>query len=90
MDEKGPQIIIKNTQPYGVMSLVFGFIGIFILSFILSPLAMILGILAIANQEYAAGIIGIIFAILGILTSPILMAIINMPTITYIGNGVML
>ncbi|MBH43912.1 MAG: hypothetical protein CMD88_05630 [Gammaproteobacteria bacterium] len=90
MDNKEPQIIIKNTQPYGVLSLVFGFIGIFILSFILSPLAVILGILAIANEDYTAGIIGIIFAALGILTSPILMALINMPTITYITNGVML
>jgi len=30
------------------------------------------------------------FSILGVLTSPILMALINMPTITYIQHGVLL
>ena len=85
------RIIIKETvQHYGTMSVIFGFVGVFILSPIFSPLAFIFGILSISKQEYLAGAIGIIFSIIGVITSPILMALINMPTITVIHNGVLL
>ena len=85
------RIIIKETvQHYGTMSVIFGFVGVFILSPIFSPLAFIFGILSISKQEYLAGAIGIIFSIIGVVTSPILMALINMPTITVIHNGVLL
>ena len=78
------KIIIKEHTPiYGTLGIIFGFIGIFILSPLFSPIALILGILACGKKEYAAGIISIIFAILGIITSPILMALINLPTFTY-------
>ena len=91
MHDQKPQIIIREyVRNYGSLSIIFGFIGIFILSFLLSPIAFIFGILALLNKEYMAGIIGILFAIFGVLTSPLLMALIHMPTITYIHNGVML
>ena len=78
-DEK---IIIKQTSPvYGTLSIIFGFIGIFILSPLFSPIALILGLLACLQKEYTAGILGILFGVIGILTSPILMALINLPTI---------
>ena len=76
------KVIIKQTSPvYGTLSIIFGFIGIFILSPLFSPLAFILGMLACLQKEYTAGILGIIFAIIGILTSPILMALLSMPSI---------
>tara|TARA_B110000444_G_C18580733_1_gene473825 strand:+ start:87 stop:362 length:276 start_codon:yes stop_codon:yes gene_type:complete len=91
MNDNKPQIIIREyVRNYGSLSIIFGFIGIFILSFLLSPIAFIFGMLALTNKEYIAGIIGIFFSILGVLTSPLLMALIHMPTITYIHNGVML
>ena len=91
MNDKPSQIIIRQyVQNYGSLSIIFGFIGIFILSFLLSPIAFIFGILALTNKEYFAGLIGILFSILGVLTSPILMALINMPTVTYISNGIIL
>jgi len=91
MNDQKPQIIIREyVRNYGSLSIIFGFIGIFILSFLLSPIAFIFGILALTNKEYIAGIIGILFSIFGVLTSPLLMALIYMPTITYIHNGVML
>ena len=91
MNGQKPQIIIREyVRNYGSLSIIFGFIGIFILSFLLSPIAFIFGILALTNKEYIAGIIGILFSIFGVLTSPLLMALIYMPTITYIHNGVML
>ena len=91
MNDQNPQIIIREyARNYGSLSIIFGFIGIFILSFLLSPIAFIFGILALINKEYVAGIMGILFSIFGVLTSPLLMALIHMPTITYIHNGVML
>ena len=85
------KIIIRESVPqYGTLSIIFGFVGVFILSPIFSPLAFIFGILSISKQEYLAGAIGIIFSIIGVVTSPILMALINMPTITVIHNEVLL
>ena len=76
------KIIIKQSAPiYGTLSIIFGFIGIFILSPLFSPLAFILGLLACLQKEYAAGILGIVFGIIGVITSPILMALLHMPTI---------
>jgi len=76
------KIIIKQSAPiYGTLSIIFGFIGIFILSPLFSPLAFILGLLACLQKEYTAGILGIVFGIIGVITSPILMAILHMPTI---------
>ena len=88
--DKEKIIIRESVQNYGTLSIIFGFVGIFILSFIFSPLAFIFGILAITKHEYLAGTLGILSSILGVLTSPILMALINMPTITYIQHGVLL
>ena len=88
--DKEKIIIRESVQNYGTLSILFGFVGIFILSFIFSHLAFIFGILAITKHEYLAGTLGILFSILGVLTSPILMALINMPTITYIQHGVLL
>ena len=86
------KIIIKQSTPiYGTLGIIFGFIGIFILSPLFSPLAMILGSLACLQKEYAAGLLSILFAILGIMTSPILMALLNMPNvIIYQNHGVFL
>ena len=77
------KIIIKqSSHVYGTLSIIFGFIWVFILSPLFSPLALILGLLACLQKEYAAGIIGISFGVIGILTSPILLALLHMPIIT--------
>ena len=77
------KIIVKQSSSiYGSLSIIFGFIGVFILSPLFSPLALILGLLACLQKEYAAGIIGLSFGVIGILTSPILLALINLPIIT--------
>ena len=86
------KIIVKQSSSiYGSLSIIFGFIGVFILSPLFSPLALILGLLACLQKEYAAGLIGILFGVIGILTSPILLALLSMPTITihqYLGVSI--
>ena len=56
----------------GIAGFVIGLIGIFFLSFILSPLALIFGIIAIFKKETVWGIFAIIFAIIGMATSPVI------------------
>ena len=56
----------------GIAGFVIGLIGIFLLSFILSPLALIFGIIAIFKKETVWGIFAIIFAIIGMATSPVI------------------
>ena len=76
------KIIIKQSAPiYGTLSIIFGFIGIFILSPLFSPLAFIIGLLACLQKEYTAGILGIVFGVIGVITSPILMTLLHMPNI---------
>ena len=86
------KIIIKQSTPvYGTLGIIFGFMGIFILSPLFSPLALILGSLACLQKEYTAGILSIAFAILGVITSPILMTLLKMPNIIiYQNQGVFL
>ena len=55
----------------GIAGFVIGLIGIFLLSFILSPLALIFGIIAIFKKETVWGIFAIIFAIIGMANSPV-------------------
>ena len=59
----------------GIASFIIGLIGIFFLSFILSPLALIFGIIAIFQKQMIWGIFGIIFAIIGTVTSPVIMSL---------------
>ena len=75
MEDKKTQIIIRETtQSYGVLSIIFGFVGIFILSPLFSPLAFILGVFACFKNDFISGIIGITFAFIGAWTSPLLLA----------------
>ena len=63
----------------GIASFILGLIGIFLISFILCPLSLVFGIVAIIqNNQIAWAIFGIIFAIIGALTSPILMSMIGL------------
>ena len=60
----------------GVFSFIIGLIGIFLFSFILCPIALILGIIAIIQKNNILwGVLRIVCAIIGALTSPILMGL---------------
>lgn len=92
----------KNTQPQqinvivksdvsnaiGIASFVFGIISIFFLAPLFVPLAVLLGIIAIVKKQLVWGILGLVSAFFGFITSPILMgffglmtAAINIPSI---------
>ena len=58
---------------FGIASLIFGTIGIFIFSPIFVPLAVLFGIIALVKKQLAFGIVGLICAAIGFFTSPILM-----------------
>lgn len=79
------RIVIENPTPTaGICSLVVGFIGVFILSFILSPLALILGIVALFQGGVSGvimGLVGIVLSVVGTVTSPILMGLLGLASL---------
>ena len=72
-------IIIKESQPiFGTLSVVLGLIGIFVASFVISPIALILGFIALFKGQPISGMVGILFSILGIITSPVLIGLLGL------------
>jgi len=70
-----------DTSTLGIVSFVIGLIGILFLSFILSPLALIFGVFSLMKDHSKIwGILGIIFAIIGAITSPVIMGLIGVAT----------
>ncbi len=75
-EQNQPQtIIIERPFNFGLLGLIIGFVGIFALSFVLSPLAFILGLIGIFKKQFFTGCIAMIFALCGIMTSVVLMTI---------------
>ena len=72
-------VVVNNTSnSLGIASTVFGFISIFIFSPIFVPLALLLGIIAVIKKQILWGVIGIVFSIIGFVTSPILMSMLGL------------
>jgi len=77
------KIVIErpDTATLGIVSLVIGLIGVFFISFILSPIALLFGIFSLMKDDSKVwGILGIFFAIIGAITSPILMGLLSLAT----------
>ncbi len=77
-DKQEQVIIVKNQTNFGLWGVIVGFVGIFVFSIVLSPLAFILGLVGILNGKIVSGIFAILFAILGLITSPIVMGILGL------------
>jgi accessory gene regulator protein AgrB len=75
-------IIIQNApnNSLGIASFIFGLISIFILSPIFVPLAVIVGTIAVIKKQYSWGILGLVCAVIGFLTSPILLGLLGLFT----------
>lgn len=73
------QIVIQNKTPVlGIVSIMIGLVGVPFMSFVLSPMAFVLGGISIMCKQVGTGIIAIILAIIGIMTSPILLSILGL------------
>ncbi len=59
----------------GIVSFIFGLISVFILSPLFVPLALILGTIGIVKKQMLWSIMGIVLAIIGFATSPILLGL---------------
>lgn len=56
---------------FGILSLVFGVLSLFVLSFTCGIFALIFGVVGLIKRTYLLSTLGIIFAIIGVITSPI-------------------
>jgi nitrogen fixation-related uncharacterized protein len=58
----------------GLVSFTLGIISIFYMSPVFVPLAIVVGIVALFKKQFLWGILGILCAVIGFVTSPILLA----------------
>ena len=68
----------------GMAAVAFGLVGIFFLSFVFSPLAILCGLLAIFRLQIFSGLLAILFGIVGIITSPVLMGLVGLGAVVLI------
>jgi hypothetical protein len=75
--------IIKNdtSNAFGIASFIFGLISIFVLAPLFVPLSILFGVLAVLRKQLAWGVIGLICAFIGFLTSPILLGIVGVASV---------
>ena len=81
MSENTTQTIVikeKSNFSYGILGVISGFVGIFIFSIVLSPLAFILGVIGIFKGQIFSSLVAIVFSVCGLITSPIVMGIIGL------------
>jgi len=83
MSENTPiqTIVIQQDTKFGLWGIIIGFVGIFALSFLLSPLAFILGFIGVCKGQIFTGLIAIVFSVIGILTSVVIMGLIGLSAI---------
>lgn len=75
-------IISKNgSSATGIASFIFGLISIFVFAPIFVPLSLVCGIISVLKQRSSWGMIGLVLAVIGFLTSPILMGSVGIATI---------
>jgi hypothetical protein len=75
-------IIVQNntSNALGIASFIFGLISIFILAPLFVPLAVLLGIFAVIKKQLVWGILGLFCALIGFITSPILLGLLGLAT----------
>jgi len=75
--KEGQTIIIRNetANAIGIAAFILGLLSIFIFSPIFVPIASILGVIAVVKKQLLWGILGLVCAIIGFVTSPILMGL---------------
>ena len=78
-------IIVKNDTNYGIAGVIVGFVGIFIFSIVLSPLAFILGLIGILRGQIISGLFAILFSAIGLLTSVVFMGLLGLGTLALFG-----
>jgi len=79
-------IIVKNNTNYGMAGVIVGFVGIFVLSIVLSPLAFILGVVGIFRGQIISGLFAILFAALGLLTSAVFIGLLGLGALEYLDD----
>jgi len=62
------------SKPEGLASFILGIISIFYMAPVFVPLAIITGIVALFKRQFLWGVLGLICAFIGFMTSPILLA----------------
>lgn len=65
----------------GWAGVAIGLVGIFVLSFALSPLAILFGLVALLRFQIFTGLLALVFGAIGVVTSPVLMGVVGLSAI---------
>ena len=85
-EERQTVVVVQNqSNALGVASFIFGFISIFILSPLFVPLSLLFGILGIIKKQIVWSIVGMIFAVIGFMTSPMLLGLFGLSSMGAMG-----
>jgi len=85
-ENKETVVVIQNqSNALGIASFIFGLISIFILSPLFVPLALLFGVLGIIKKQIVWSIVGIIFALVGFATSPMLLGMFGLVSMGAMG-----
>ena len=69
----------------GWAGVAIGLVGLFAFSFLLSPLALLCGLIALLRLQLLSGFLAIVLSIGGIVTSPVLMGVLGLGALVVIG-----
>lgn len=75
----------NTSNAYGIASFITGLLSIFMLSILLVPCAILLAIIGLIHRQFVWSILGLVFAILGFITSPIFLALVGISGLVSLG-----
>ncbi len=70
-------IIVKNDSAVGIVAFICGVISIFFMAPVFVPLTIVLGTVALIKRQFVFGTVGLFCALIGFITSPILLTIVG-------------
>ncbi|MDP6969232.1 MAG: hypothetical protein QGG88_08975 [Gammaproteobacteria bacterium] len=87
-DQKVNIVYAKTQRNLGLWSLLVGFIGLFVLTFPLSFIALILAVMGIARGQIFSGLLGLLLSLLGIASSVIFWGLVGLGALISLPLGI--
>ncbi|VAW71443.1 hypothetical protein MNBD_GAMMA12-3985 [hydrothermal vent metagenome] len=66
-------LVEQKSNAFGILSFIFGIIGIFVIAIVFVPLSIIFGVIGLIKKQYVWSIAGLICAGIATAASPLIM-----------------
>ncbi len=67
-------LVEQKSNTFGILSLIFGIVGIFVIALVFVPLSLLFGVIGIIKKQYVWSAAGLICAGIAAATSPFIVA----------------